>query len=69
MASAALPQKKSRKFTFPTAFTILFILLILVAIATWIIPAGQYQVDADGAPIPGTYQPAPARPAGGDLEQ
>ena len=62
MASAALPQKKTRKFTFPTAFTILFILLILVAIATWIIPAGQYQVDADGAPIPGTYQPVPANP-------
>ncbi len=62
MASAALPQKKSRKFTFPTAFTILFILLILVAIATWIIPAGQYQVDAEGAPIPGTYQPVPANP-------
>lgn len=62
MASAALPQKKSRKFTFPTAFTILFILLILIAIATWIIPAGQYQVDADGAPIPGTYQPVPSNP-------
>lgn len=62
MASAALPQKKTRKFTFPTAFTILFILLILIAIATWIIPAGQYQVDADGAPIPGTYQPVPANP-------
>lgn len=62
MASAALPQKKRRKFTFPTAFTILFILLILIAIATWIIPAGQYQVDADGAPIPGTYQPVPSNP-------
>ena len=62
MASAALSQKKTRKFTFPTAFTILFILLILVALATWIIPAGQYQVDADGAPIPGTYQPVPANP-------
>lgn len=62
MATAALPQKKSRKFTFPTAFTILFILLVLIAIATWIIPAGKYQVDADGAPIPGTYQPVPANP-------
>ena len=62
MATAALPQKKSRKFTFPTAFTILFILLILIALATWIIPAGQYQVDADGAPIPGTYQQVPSNP-------
>ncbi len=62
MATAALPEKKARKFTFPTAFTILFILLILIALATWIIPAGQYQVDADGAPIPGTYQQVPSNP-------
>jgi uncharacterized ion transporter superfamily protein YfcC len=62
MATAALPQKKARQFTFPTAFTILFILLILIALATWIIPAGAYQVDADGAPIPGTYQSLPSNP-------
>jgi uncharacterized ion transporter superfamily protein YfcC len=54
--------KSKRKFTFPTAFTILFILLILIALATWIIPAGSYQLDADGAPIPGTYQQVPSNP-------
>ena len=26
-----------------------------MAIATWIIPAGAYQLDKEGAPIPGTY--------------
>jgi uncharacterized ion transporter superfamily protein YfcC len=62
MATAAVPKKEARKFTFPTAFTILFILLILIALATWIIPAGAYQVDADGAPIPGTYQQVPSNP-------
>jgi uncharacterized ion transporter superfamily protein YfcC len=62
MATAALPQKKARHFTFPSAFTILFILLILIALATWIIPAGAYAVDADGAPIPGTYQSLPSNP-------
>ena len=62
MATAAVPEKRARKFTFPTAFTILFILLILIALATWIIPAGAYQVDADGAPIPGTYQQVPSNP-------
>lgn len=30
------------KFRFPTAFTILFGLIILVAIATWFVPAGKY---------------------------
>ena len=62
MATTALPKKEARKFTFPTAFTILFILLILIALATWIIPAGAYEVDADGAPIPGTYQQVPSNP-------
>ena len=28
---------------FPTAYTILFALIVLVAILTWIIPAGQYE--------------------------
>ena len=28
-------------FRFPTAYTVLFVLLILVVIATWIIPAGM----------------------------
>ena len=54
--------KSKRKFTFPTAFTILFILLFLIALATWIIPSGSYDYDADGAPIPGSYHPVPANP-------
>ena len=55
-------EKGKRKFTFPTAFTILFILLILTALATWLIPAGAYALDADGAPIPCTYHQVPANP-------
>ena len=34
----------------PTAYTILFLLLILVAAATWIIPAGSYDY-VDGVPV------------------
>ena len=51
-----------KKFTFPTAFTILFILLVLIALATWIVPAGSYDYNADGEPIPGTYHQVPANP-------
>jgi uncharacterized ion transporter superfamily protein YfcC len=47
---------------FPTAFTILAFLIIVVAILTFIIPAGKYDVDRDGAPIPGTYHEVPASP-------
>jgi uncharacterized ion transporter superfamily protein YfcC len=58
--TTAEPTKK--KFVFPSAFTILFILLILIALATWLVPAGSYDYDADGAPIPGTYHEVPPNP-------
>jgi uncharacterized ion transporter superfamily protein YfcC len=61
-AATATPAK--RKFTFPSAFTILFILLIVIALATWIIPAGSYDYNPDGEPIPGTYHSVPANPQG-----
>jgi uncharacterized ion transporter superfamily protein YfcC len=61
MTTAATAQAK-KKFTFPSAFTILFILLILIALATWVIPAGSYEYNADGEPIPGTYHSVPANP-------
>lgn len=54
--------KTKKKFVFPSAFTILFILLILIAAATWIVPAGSYDYDADGAPVPDTYHPVEQNP-------
>ena len=51
----------------PTAYTILFLLLILVAAATWIIPAGSYDY-VDGVPVSGTYHPVEQNPQGvGDV--
>ena len=47
----------------PTAYTTLFLLIILVAIATWFIPAGAYDY-ADGVPVAGTYHPVDANPQG-----
>jgi len=45
---------------FPTAFTILFLLIVVVAALTWIIPAGQYDRALNPAlgkeaPVPGTF--------------
>lgn len=53
-----------RKFTFPSAYTILFCLIALVAALTWVIPAGQYQMEMNTAlnkevPVAGTWQPVP----------
>jgi len=55
---AAAPSVQDR---FPTAYTILFALIIAMAVLTWVLPAGQYQRAANealgkDAPVPGTYQ-------------
>ena len=52
---------KSR-FTLPSAYTILFGLIVIVAIATWIIPAGRYALDPEGSPVPGSYQQVDSNP-------
>ena len=44
------------KFEFPTAVTTLALVALLVWLAALFIPAGQYDLDADGSPVPGTYQ-------------
>ncbi len=54
---------------FPSAYTILFVLIVLMAALTWIIPAGQYQRVANEAlgkdvPVPGTYETVAATPQG-----
>jgi len=67
MATTAIPasvKPEKRKFTFPTAYTVLALLLVVIAILTYFIPAGQYNLDADGAPIPGTYHQVTPNPQG-----
>lgn len=56
------PAEEKTGFVFPTAYTVLFILLIVVVIATWIIPAGQYDKNEDGEPIPGSYHEVESNP-------
>lgn len=50
---------EKKKFSMPTAYTILIGLIIVVALLTWVVPAGQYEttdIDGDQVPISGTYQ-------------
>ncbi len=49
-------EPKKRSFALPSAYTILFILIVLVAAATWIVPSGTYDYNEDGEPLPGTYR-------------
>ncbi|MBS4536394.1 YfcC family protein [Clostridium sp. D2Q-14] len=47
------------KFKMPSAYSILIAIIIVVAILTWVVPAGQYEENEEGAPIPGTYEELP----------
>lgn len=54
---------------FPTAYSILFLLIILVAALTWIIPAGQYERSMNEevgreVAVPGTYENVDSNPQG-----
>jgi uncharacterized ion transporter superfamily protein YfcC len=60
---AAAPVEQKSRFTLPSAYTILFILIVVAAIATWIIPAGAYELNEEGAPLPGTYTEVESSPA------
>ncbi len=62
-APAVGSEPAKRGFRLPSAYTILFILIVAVAIATWIIPAGRYDYNEDGTPIPNTYHAVEQNPA------
>src|SRR3954452_19410708 len=62
--TAPAPETNRRRhFTLPSAYTILFALIVVMALATWIVPAGVYQLDKNGSPIPGTYHEVDQHPA------
>jgi uncharacterized ion transporter superfamily protein YfcC len=53
-------EPPARKFKFPTAFTVLALVLLLVWIASFFVPAGTYATNpATGGPTPGTYHKLP----------
>jgi uncharacterized ion transporter superfamily protein YfcC len=70
MANPTTPASETtRRFSFPSAYTILFALIVIIAALTWVIPAGQYARVASEAlgkelPVAGTYAPTEANPQG-----
>lgn len=53
-----------KKFKMPSAFSILFVIIIIVALLTWFVPAGKYDYTEDDAPIPNTYHQIDPTPQG-----
>jgi uncharacterized ion transporter superfamily protein YfcC len=69
LKEAAAPESQpagkaegGHRFSLPSAYTILFGLIVLTALATWLVPAGRYALDENGSPVPGTYQEVPGDP-------
>ena len=57
------------KFKFPTAYTILFLLIVLIAGLTWIVPSGQYEMVTNEklgkeVPVAGSYHEVEPNPQG-----
>jgi hypothetical protein len=51
------PPKEPTRMRFPTAFTVLAVVLLVVWGLSFVIPSGTYQTDPEtGGPKPGTYQ-------------
>ena len=55
-------EQGKKKFKFPTAFTILVLITVVVAILTFVIPAGRYDYDENGQPVPGSYHAVDPNP-------
>lgn len=51
-----MSEKVKKGFKLPSSYTILILIIAVMAIMTWIIPAGQYQKDEAGKFITGTYE-------------
>lgn len=57
-------MKKQKGFRMPSSYTVLIIIIAVMATLTWIIPAGQYDVNKEGNLIAGTYKEVASNPQG-----
>ncbi|MFX3644574.1 YfcC family protein [Streptococcus suis] len=59
-----MSEKVKKGFKLPSSYTILMLIIAFMAVMTWIIPAGQYQVDEAGRLVAGTYEKVAQNPQG-----
>lgn len=59
-----MSEKEKKGFKLPSSYTILMLIIAFMAVMTWIIPAGQYQVDEAGHLVAGTYEKVAQNPQG-----
>ena len=59
-----MSEKTKKGFKMPSSFSVLLIIIAIMAVLTWIIPAGQYDADKSGNLITGTYKTVAQNPQG-----
>lgn len=52
-------MKAKKKFEFPNTYVIVFFLIVLAAVATWLVPGGEFFVDEQGQTA---FRSVPAQP-------
>ena len=60
-------NRKKRKFTMPDSYVILFIMLIIATVLTYILPSGSFDRDDSASVptvIPGSYSAVDSNPVG-----
>jgi len=57
-------EKGKKKFRMPNTYVILFAVICFIAILSWFIPGGAYDLNANGDAISGTYHIAESNPQG-----
>jgi len=59
-----MSEETKKGFRMPSSYTVLIIIIAVMAALTWIIPAGQYDVNKEGNLIAGTYKQVASNPQG-----
>lgn len=57
-------NKPKKKFKMPNTYVILFAIIGIIAVLTWIVPGGAYELNDSGNAISGTYHTVDSNPQG-----
>ena len=58
------PEKGKKKFKMPNTYVILFGVICFIAVLSWFVPGGAYELNANGDAISGTYHIVESNPQG-----
>ena len=57
-------RKEKKQFKSPNTYVILFVVILIVAVLSWFIPGGKYDLNKEGQAISGTYHLVKSNPQG-----